>query len=102
MENGWITLIHKRGRKDLCTNYRYISTTSSFSRLYSKIIKNIIEAEYGPSEIEEQGGFKAARSCINNMFSLTQIIKKKLTTNNNRIYLLFVDFTKAYDTVKKL
>ena len=103
-KTGWITPIHKKGRKDICANYRCISVTSSFSRLYGKILKNLVEEEYGPFEIEEQGGFRAGRSCIDNIFPLTQIIEKKMATNNEQLHLLFVDLTKAYDTVpiKKL
>lgn len=103
-KSGWITPIHKKGRKDVCSNYRCISVTSSFGRVYSKILKQLIDEEYGPSELEEQGGFRAGRSCIDNIFPLTQIIEKKLATNNDQTHLLFVDLTKAYDTVpiKKL
>jgi len=32
-------------------------------------------------EIEEQSGFRAGRSCIDNIFCITQMIEKKKATN---------------------
>ena len=97
-KEAWITPIHKKGRKDECSNYRCISVTSTMSRLYGKLIRNIIEQEYGPYEIEEQTGFRTGRSCVDHIFSLTQINEKKVATNRD-VHLLFVDLTKAYDTI---
>jgi hypothetical protein len=46
-------------------------------------------------EMEEQAGFQAGRSCIDNIFCMTE--KKKAT--NRELHLLFTDLTKAYDSV---
>ncbi|XP_030766627.1 uncharacterized protein LOC115890522 [Sitophilus oryzae] len=93
-----ITPIHKKGRRDECSNYRCISVTSTMSRVYAKLLRNIVETEYGPQEIEEQAGFRAGRSCIDHIFSLTQLNGKKVA-RNREAHLLFVDLSKAYDTV---
>lgn len=97
-KEGWITPIHKKGKRDECSNYRCISVTSTLSRVYGKLLRNIIEAEYGPQEIEEQAGFRAGRSCVDHLFSLFQLNEKKVA-RNREVHLLFVDLTKAYDTV---
>jgi hypothetical protein len=47
---------------------------------------------------EEQAGFQAGRSCIDNIFCITQMIEKKKATNRE-LNLLFTDLTKAYDSV---
>ncbi|XP_044745745.1 uncharacterized protein LOC123307480 [Coccinella septempunctata] len=102
-KEAWITPIHKKGVKSECQNYRCISVTSTFSRIYGKILRKIIEDEYDPYDIEQQSGFRAGRSCVDNIFSINQINEKK-TATNREVHLLFVDLTRAYDTVpiKKL
>lgn len=49
-------------------------------------------------EIEEQGGFRAGRSCNDNIFTLQQLIEKR-TARNLSTHLVFIDLEKAYDTV---
>jgi len=68
------------------------------SRLYGKVLRNFIEEEYSPLEIEEEAGFRAGRSCLDHILSLVQLNEKKVA-RNRETYLLFVDLTKAYDTV---
>jgi hypothetical protein len=48
-----ITLIHKKGDKRKCENYRGISVTSTFSRIYEQILAKLveIEQEYGDGRI---------------------------------------------------
>ena len=46
----------------------------------------------------EQSSFKPGRSCIDNIFCITQMIGKKKATNRE-LHLLFIDLTKAYDSV---
>ena len=41
-----ITLIHKKGDKRKCENYRGISVTSTFSRNYGRILAKLVESEY--------------------------------------------------------
>jgi len=63
-----ITSIHKRGDKRKCENYRGMSVTSTFSRIYGCILAKLVESEYKNMEMEEQSGFRAGRSCIDNIF----------------------------------
>ena len=58
----------------------------------------MIEQEYANYEEEEQSGFRAGRSCTDNVFSLKQVIEKKIE-RNIPIYLMFVDSKKAYDNI---
>ncbi|XP_030745265.1 uncharacterized protein LOC115874297 [Sitophilus oryzae] len=53
-------------RKDP-NNYRGISVTSTMSRLYEKILRNLIEEEYSSYEEEKQNGFRGGRSCTDNI-----------------------------------
>jgi hypothetical protein len=66
-----ITSIHKKGDKRKCDNYRGISVTSTFSRIYGQILAKLLELEYKNVEMEEQSGFRAGRSYIDNIKPLT-------------------------------
>jgi len=48
--------------------------------------------------VEEQSEFRAGGSSIDKIFCITQMIEKKKTTNRE-LYLLFINLTKAYDSV---
>jgi len=89
-----VTLVHKKGDKRKCENYRGISVTSTFSRIYWHILAKLVESEYKNMEMEEQSGFRAGRSCVGNIFCLTQMIEKR-----KPLTLLCIDLAKAYGSV---
>lgn len=76
------------------SNYRGRSVTSCIERLYGKILKARIERHF--QDIEEQSGFQAGRSCLDNIFVLQQVLEKRLE-RNMATHLLFVDVEKAYE-----
>ena len=47
---------------------------------------------------EEQSVFRTGRSCTDNIFCMKQVIEKRNATNQET-HLLFVDLTKAYDSM---
>lgn len=102
-KTAYISSIHKKGDKSNCSNYRGISVTCTFSRLYGRILRDLIENEYHNNEEEEQSGFRAGRSCVDNIFCLKQLIEKYLG-RNQEVHLMFIDLKKAYDNIpiKKL
>ena len=87
---AYISTVHKKGSKKDCSNYRSISVTSVMSRLYGKILRDLIEEE--DNDEEEQSGFRTGRSCTDNNFCIKQIIEKRNATNQET-HLLFVDLT---------
>jgi hypothetical protein len=76
-----ITSIHKKGDKRKCENYRGISLTSTFIRIYGRILAKFVELEQKNMEMEEQASFRAGILCIDNIFCITQMTEKKKTTN---------------------
>ena len=58
----------------------------------------LVELHHKNMEMEEQAGFRAGRSCIDNTFRITQLIEKKKATNRE-LHLLFIDLKKAYDSI---
>lgn len=93
---AYLSTIHKKGDRTICGNYRGISVLGSIGRLYGKIIKNRVEVDF--TDIEEQSGFRAGRSCVDNIFSLRQVIEKR-SERNLSTHLIFIDLEKAYDNV---
>lgn len=97
-KTSYLTTIFKKGDRNKCENYRGIAVTSTLSRIYGKILKAKIENEYTDSEAEEQAGFRAGRSTVDHLFTITQVMEKKLGYNQE-LHLLFVDLKKAYDSI---
>jgi len=95
---GYISAIYKKEQKGEYENYRGIRVLNIFSRLYGKIIKHVLEQEFSQMETEEQAGYRAGRSTIDNIFCLKQLIEKEMAVDQ-RLHLLFVDLEKACDSV---
>ena len=76
-------------------NYRDISLLNTGYKIYSKIIAK------GLTVIaDEQNGFRKGRSCMDCVFSASQIIEKHREFNITT-YIAFIDFKKAFDSVQR-
>jgi len=60
------------------------------------MVKYLIEEDN--KDEEEQSGLRTGRSCTGNIFCMKQVIKKRNVTSQGT-HLLFVDLTKAYDSI---
>jgi sorting nexin-29 len=94
-----IVPIYKKGDKTDCNSNR---GTSLLSAAY-KILSNILLATLTPyvNEIigDHQCGFRRNRSTMDQIFYIRQIVQKKWEYNGT-VHQLFVDFKKAYDSVR--
>jgi hypothetical protein len=92
--------IYKKGDKTDCSNYRGISLLSAAY----KILSNILLARLTPyaEEIigEHQCGFRRNRSTTDSIFCIRQILEKKWEYNA-AVHQLFINFKKAYDSVRR-
>jgi hypothetical protein len=95
-----IVPIYKKGDKTDCNNYRGISLLSTAF----KILSNILLARLTPyvNEIigDYQCGLHRNRSTTDQIFYIRQILQKKWKYNGT-VHRPFIDFQKAYDTVKR-
>ena len=96
--------LHKKGNPRKADNYRGISLLSTLSKLYSTILNNRLSCfcEDNDRIPESQAGFRKGYSTTDNIFSLQSLIQKYLTKQGGRFYTLFVDFSKAYDSVHRM
>ena len=69
-------------------------------KLYGRVLRNKIEENIEGKIGEEQAGFTAGRSCVDQIYTIQQIIEKK-KAKNREVHLAFIDLRKAYDTVPR-
>jgi hypothetical protein len=95
-----IVPIYKKGDKTDCSNYRGISLLSTTY----KILYNILLVRLTPyaKEIigEHQCVFRRNRSTSDHIFCIRQILEKKWEYNE-AVHQLYIDFKKAYDSVRR-
>jgi hypothetical protein len=96
----FVVPIHKNGDKTDCSNYRCISLLSTTY----KILSNILLARLTPYADEIMGdhhcGFRSNRSTTDQIFYVRQMLEKKWEYNGT-VRQLFIDFKKAYDSVRR-
>jgi hypothetical protein len=99
-KESFIIPIYKMGDKTDCNNYQGLSLLSTAY----KILFNILLARLTPYVNEvignHQCGFHSNRSTTNQIFYSQQILEKKWEYNGI-VHQLFIDFKKAYDSVKR-
>lgn len=76
--------------------------TSTLSKVYTSVL-NMRLTKYLESMnliAEEQGGFRKGRSCSDQMFILTSLIKNRLNLNKDT-FVSFIDMEKCFDWVDR-
>lgn len=97
-----IVPLHKKGDTNIPDNYRGISLLSILSKVFTHILNvRLMEwAEQNGMICEAQAGFRKGRSTTDHIFTLNAMIEKHLL-RNTKLYVAFIDFKKAYDTVNR-
>ena len=92
--------VHKKGDRNNADNYSGISLLNAGYTICLKIIAKRLTAFAEVLLLEEQNGFRKGRSCMDFIFSASQIIEKHREFNIPT-YIAFVDFKKAFDSVDR-
>ena len=91
-------VLFKSGNRSLCDNYRGISIMDTMAKLYDTMIMNRILLWCNIDKC--QAGAQKGRSCVEQIFTLRMLchyaVYKKV-----KLYVLFIDFSKAYDRVSR-
>jgi len=94
-----IVPIHKKGDKTDCSNYRGISLLPTTYKILSNILLSRLIPYVKEIIGNHQCGFRRNRSTIDHIFCIRQILEKKLEYNEE-VHQLYIDFKKAYDSVR--
>ena len=93
-----IVPIHKKGDKNDIKNYRPISLTSIISKMFEKCIRDELLLECQHLLHDTQHGFLPLKSCTTQLVTFSHDISVGLNSNN-LIYVIYLEFAKAFDTV---
>ena len=95
-----ISPIFKKGKKTDPSNYRPISLTAIPCKIIEKILKSAIMGHLFDNKLvsKNQHGFVRFKSCVTNLLETLDIITENLNLGY-LIYLILLDFSKAFDLV---
>ena len=98
-----IVPLHKKGNSSNVQNYRGISLLNIISKIFSSILygRLLKWCDDGLHMPESQTGGRKGYSTLDNIFCLQALTQKYISKNIGRFYVLFVDFSKAYDSVPR-
>lgn len=92
--------LYKKGDRRDPNSYRGLSINCTFSRLFGKIIQKRLRQNIGHKIGEDQSGFTPGRSCTDNLFTIQQLLEKKIA-KEDEVHIAFIDLLKAYDNVPR-
>ena len=97
---GCILPFPKKGDLGIAKNYRGITLTSIAAKIYNALIRNRIEPKIDNILRKTQNGFRRNRSTTSQILTIRRILEG-VRAKNLQAPLIFVDFTKAFDSLHK-
>ena len=74
--------IHKKDCRAECGNDRGISLLNVVRKVYARIVSDGVKILMDELVMDEQGGFRAGRGCIDQVFAMRQVIEKVIEKDN--------------------
>ena len=100
----WLTSvlvpILKKGSASDCNNYRGIALMSVAAKLYNKILQKRLAIGLDTYLRSSPNGFRSNRSCAQQVFAARRIIEEVQDSSQGKLIGIFIDFSKAFDSVK--
>jgi hypothetical protein len=100
MKDGIIIKLPKKGDLTQCNNWRGICVLPIASKIIARIILERVKTHLESKLDDEQAGFRAGSSCIDHINTL-RIIIEQCVEFRSPLHLLFIDFEKAFDSVRR-
>ena len=97
---GCILPFPKKGDLGLAKNYRGITLTSIAAKIYNALLRNRIEPKIDNILRKNQNGFRRNRSTTSQILTIRRILEG-VRAKNLQATLIFVDFTKAFDSIHR-
>lgn len=83
-----------------CTNFRTISLISHAAKILLEVIRNRLAYFINPEIAEVQFGFMPGKGTSDAILALRNIIEKTVKKQNQQLWIMFVDYRKAFDSVE--
>ena len=99
-KKGFLCKLPKKGDLSDCKNWRGIMLLSIPSKVLTRIILERLKNGIDSKLRTEQAGFRKDRSCTDHIATLRIIIEQSLEWQST-LYLNFIDFEKAFDSVDR-
>ena len=97
---GCILPFPKKGDLGLAKNYRGITLISIAAKIYNALLRNRIEPKIDNILRKNQNGFRRNRSTTSQILTIRRILEG-VRAKNLQATLIFVDFTKAFDSIHR-
>ena len=97
---GCILPFPKKGDLGLAKNYRGITLTSIAAKIYNALLWNRIEPKIDNILRKNQNGFRKNRSTTSQILTICRILEG-VCAKNLQATLLFIDSTKAFDSIHR-
>ena len=97
---GLVIKLPKKGDLRECDNYRGIMLLSVPGKVFNRILLERIREAVDPKLRDQQAGFRMNRSCADQIACLRIIVEQSLEWNSS-LYINFIDFEKAFDSVDR-
>jgi len=102
--NDWkcalLVKLPKKGDTTNCDNWRGITLLSVPSKVFTRVLLNRIKEHVNLRLWKEQAGFCPNCSCIDQINALWIIIEQCIEWSS-RLYTVFIDFEKAFDSINR-
>ena len=97
-----VHLYKNKGDRKCCDNHRGISLLCIAGKIFARILLNRLNKHICDIGLipESQCGFRSGRGTTDMVFALRQI-QEKCRLYSEDLYLLFIDLTKAFDTINR-
>ena len=97
---GCILPFPKKSDLGLAKNYRGVTLTSIAAKIYHALLRNRIEPKIDNILRKNQNGFWRNRSTTSQILTIRRILEG-VRAKNLQATILFVDFTKAFDSIHR-
>ena len=82
-----------------CNNYRTIALISHTSKVLLIVILNRLRQKVEEELSDCQAGYRTNRGTVDMLFAL-QILIEKIRSSTDEAFIVFIDYSKAFDSVK--